>query len=148
MPEARKAETSRKTAETAIRLSIDLDGSGASQVATGIGFFDHMLVLFARHGVFDLEVVAEGDLGVDFHHTVEDVGIVLGGAVGRALGDKSGICRYGFAYVPMDEALVRVVVDLSGRPFLAYSPPARVEAEIFRFSLWRNFSGRLRRMRA
>ena len=125
---SRRAEICRTTAETTIRISLDLDGSGNSRVQTGIGFFDHMLVLFAKHGAFDLEVAAEGDLEVDFHHTVEDVGIVLGQCVAQALGDKSGVCRYGFAYVPMDEALLRAVVDLSGRPFLAYMCPPCVEA--------------------
>lgn len=125
---ARVASIDRKTSETDISLRLDLDGSGTSQVATGIAFFDHMLTLFARHGLFDLTVRADGDIAVDFHHTVEDTGITLGQALTRALGDKAGIRRYGHACVPMDEALVRVVVDLSGRPYLAYTAPEAVEA--------------------
>lgn len=123
----RKARVERATSETAISLELDVDGGGEARVATGIGFFDHMLTLFARHGLFDLELAARGDLDVDFHHTVEDTGITLGQALTKALGDKAGIRRYGTSYVPMDEALVRVVVDLSGRPFLAYNAPADVE---------------------
>jgi imidazoleglycerol-phosphate dehydratase len=118
---ARTATLERKTAETSISLTIDLDGSGKSEVSTGIGFFDHMLALFAKHGLFDLRVVAEGDLHVDYHHTVEDTAIVLGEAIKLALGDKAGIRRYGLCYAPMDEALVRCVVDLGGRPYLAYN---------------------------
>ena len=123
----RKARVERATSETAISLELDVDGGGEARVATGIGFFDHMLTLFARHGLFDLELAARGDLDVDFHHTVEDTGITLGQALTKALGDKAGIRRYGTSYVPMDEALVRVVVDLSGRPFLSYNAPADVE---------------------
>lgn len=125
---ARAASIDRKTSETDIHLTLDVDGSGASTLATGIAFFDHMLTLFARHGLFDLDVSAKGDLEVDFHHTVEDVGITLGQAFARALGDKAGIRRYGHAYVPMDETLVRAVVDFSGRPFLEYRAPGGVEA--------------------
>lgn len=125
---ARVASIDRKTSETDISLRLDLDGSGTSQVATGIAFFDHMLTLFARHGLFDLTVRADGDIAVDFHHTVEDTGITLGQALTRALGDKTGIRRYGHALVPMDETLVRVVLDLSGRPYLAYTAPETVEA--------------------
>ncbi|TVR49136.1 MAG: imidazoleglycerol-phosphate dehydratase HisB [Puniceicoccaceae bacterium] len=120
MAEPRKATVTRKTAETDIRLSLDLDGSGAGAIDTGIPFFDHLLTLFARHGHFDLEVKAEGDLAVDYHHTVEDVGLVLGDAFAQALGERRGIRRYGFFYLPMDEALARVVVDLGNRPFLAW----------------------------
>lgn len=123
----REATVERKTSETAILLRLAVDGSGKSRLSTGIPFFDHMLTLFARHGLFDLELDAKGDLEVDCHHTVEDTGITLGQALTKALGNKAGIRRYGHAYVPMDEALVRVVVDLSGRPFLAYSAPADVE---------------------
>jgi imidazoleglycerol-phosphate dehydratase len=126
MPRATSID--RKTSETDIRLSLEVDGSGASTVRTGIPFFDHMLTLFARHGLFDLEAAATGDIDVDLHHTVEDTGIVLGQAFTRALGDKKGIRRYGHAYVPMDETLARVVVDLSGRPFLEYRAPGGVEA--------------------
>ncbi|SIR17160.1 imidazoleglycerol-phosphate dehydratase HisB [Pseudacidovorax sp. RU35E] len=117
-PPARIAEVARNTAETKIRVRVDLDGSGKAQLATGIGFFDHMLDQIARHGLIDLDVQCEGDLHIDGHHTVEDVGITLGQAVARAVGDKKGIRRYGHAYVPLDEALSRVVVDFSGRPGL------------------------------
>ena len=111
----RSAEIFRKTHETDVRLSLELDGSGTSEVQTGIGFFDHMLTLLARHGLFDLEVAADGDLEVDGHHTVEDVGICLGQALAEALGDKEGIGRYGGLVLPMEETLVTVAVDLSGR---------------------------------
>jgi imidazoleglycerol-phosphate dehydratase len=116
----RAAERRRTTRETDVRVRIDLDGRGEATVATGIGFLDHMLSQVARHGHFDLEVSCQGDLHIDGHHTVEDVAITLGEALGEALGDKAGITRYGAAYVPMDETLVRAVVDLSGRPFLVY----------------------------
>lgn len=121
--EARRAAISRRTAETDITLSLNLDGRGEARIATGIGFFDHMLTLFAKHGLFDLEVTAKGDLEVDFHHTVEDVGIVLGQAVRQALGDKKGLVRYGSMLLPMDETLARVVIDLSGRAYLEYRAP-------------------------
>lgn len=114
----RIAEVSRNTAETRIRVKINLDGTGQSRLATGIGFFDHMLDQIARHGLIDLDIVAEGDLHIDGHHTVEDIGITLGQAVAQAVGDKKGIRRYGHAYVPLDEALSRVVIDFSGRPGL------------------------------
>ena len=114
----RKARKYRKTSETEISLSLGLDGKGLGKIKTGIPFFDHMLNLFARHGLMDLDVKAKGDLDVDMHHTVEDVGIVLGQALATALGKKEGIRRYGCAHVPMDETLARVVVDLSGRPYL------------------------------
>jgi len=116
----RKAELSRKTTETDIELSLDLDGMGLSAVESGIGFFDHMLNLFAKHGLFNLTVEAKGDLDVDAHHTVEDIGIVLGNAIRTALGDKKSIKRYGHSFVPMDETLVMVVIDLGGRPFLVF----------------------------
>ncbi|MFQ3671071.1 MAG: imidazoleglycerol-phosphate dehydratase HisB [Verrucomicrobiia bacterium] len=119
----REARLKRDTLETRIDLRLDVDGEGKSRVATGIPFFDHMLTLFARHSLMDLEVQASGDLEVDYHHTVEDVGIALGTALKNALGDKRGICRYGYAYVPMDETLSRVVVDLSGRAFLELRAP-------------------------
>lgn len=115
---ARTAEVVRNTKETQIRVQLNLDGSGQSQLSTGIGFFDHMLDQIARHGLIDLMIDAKGDLHIDGHHTVEDVGITLGQAVAKALGDKAGLRRYGHAYVPLDEALSRVVVDLSGRPGL------------------------------
>ncbi len=110
----------RKTNETQIKLTLSVDGAGKAEAATGVGFFDHMLILFAKHGLFDLTVKADGDLDVDAHHTVEDTGIVLGQALSRALGDKQGIRRYGTAFVPMDEALAMVALDISGRPFLQY----------------------------
>ena len=115
---ARTAEVQRDTKETRIRVRLDLDGSGASELATGIGFFDHMLDQVARHGLIDLQVHCQGDLHIDGHHTVEDVGITFGQAMARAVGDKAGLRRYGHAYVPLDEALSRVVVDFSGRPGL------------------------------
>jgi imidazoleglycerol-phosphate dehydratase len=117
-PASRCAEVRRDTKETRIRVRVDLDGRGEAALATGIGFFDHMLDQIARHGLIDLEVEAAGDLHIDGHHTVEDVGITLGMAVAQAVGDKRGITRYGHAYVPLDEALSRVVVDFSGRPGL------------------------------
>ena len=117
---ARVGEIVRETKETQIRVRIDLDGSGAARVSTGIGFFDHMLDAFARHGLFDIAVEAKGDLHVDGHHTVEDTGIALGQAIAQALDDRSGLRRYGDAIVPLDEALVRAVVDVSGRPYLSY----------------------------
>ena len=116
----RQAELSRDTLETKIRVRLDLDGSGKSQLNTGIGFFDHMLDQIARHGCFDIEIECAGDLHIDGHHTVEDVGIALGQAFAKAVGDKKGLTRYGHAYVPLDEALSRVVVDLSGRPGLEF----------------------------
>jgi imidazoleglycerol-phosphate dehydratase len=117
---SRHAEIARNTKETRIRVRVDLDGTGQATVKTGIGFFDHMLEAFARHGLLNLEVECTGDLQVDGHHTVEDVGIALGQAIARALGDRSGIRRYADASVPLDEALVRCVVDVSGRPYLSY----------------------------
>src|SRR5437667_6016289 len=116
----RKATKSRKTNETEIRVSLDLDGSGEYKIGTGIPFFDHMLAQLARHGYFDLEIDAKGDLEIDGHHTVEDTGWVLGQALREALADRRGITRFGHAYVPLDEALTRVVIDLSGRPYLVY----------------------------
>jgi len=116
----RTAERERRTRETDVRVRIDLDGTGRAAVHTGIGFFDHMLEALARHGLLDLEVRCEGDLQVDGHHTVEDVGIVLGEAIGAALGDRAGVRRFADATVPLDEALVRAAIDLSGRPFLSY----------------------------
>jgi imidazoleglycerol-phosphate dehydratase len=114
----RRASIRRDTKETKIGVSVDLDGKGAARIATGIGFFDHMLDQIARHGTIDLEIDAQGDLHIDGHHTVEDVGIALGMAVAEAVGDKRGLTRYGHAYVPLDEALSRVVIDFSGRPSL------------------------------
>ena len=118
-----RAEIARATAETEIQASLALDGTGRVQVATGIGFLDHMLTALGRHALFDLAVTAKGDLHIDFHHTTEDVGIVLGQALKAALGDKRGIRRYGQALIPMDEALAEAAVDISGRPFLAWSVP-------------------------
>lgn len=120
MAEQRIAQKTRNTAETRISLSLNIDGSGKSDIDTGIPFFDHMLTLFARHGLFDLELKAEGDLSVDYHHTVEDVGLVLGQVVKAALGEKRGIARYGFFILPMDETLARVALDLSNRPAFVY----------------------------
>lgn len=117
-------EVERKTKETAIRVSLILNGSGQSEISTGIPFFDHMLTLFAVHGFFDLGVKAKGDLDVDFHHTVEDVGLVLGDAFDQALGNRKGIKRFGHAATPMDDALTAVTVDLSKRPFLVYHVPS------------------------
>ncbi len=119
----RTAQVTRQTAETRISVELNLDGSGVSKLATGIGFFDHMLDQIARHGLVDLAVHAEGDLHIDGHHTVEDVGITIGQALAKALGDKKGVRRYGHAYVPLDEALSRVVVDFSGRPGLVWHVP-------------------------
>ena len=118
---ARTATLTRTTSETDISLTLDLDGSGRAEIATGIGFLDHMLTALTRHALFDLTVVAKGDLHVDFHHTTEDVGIVLGRAIAQAVGDKRGIARFGHALVPMDEALAEAAIDVSGRPFLAWS---------------------------
>jgi imidazoleglycerol-phosphate dehydratase len=138
----RRAVVERKTRETDIRLFLDLDGQGRSEIATGIGFLDHMLTAFATHGRFDLEVSARGDLHVDAHHTVEDVGIVLGQALKQALGDKAGIVRFGHAYVPLDEALSRCVVDLSGRPWLHFDVTFKARAvgtmptELFEDFFW------------
>ncbi|MCF8208424.1 MAG: imidazoleglycerol-phosphate dehydratase HisB [Rhodoferax sp.] len=122
-PPQRTAEVTRNTAETRIRLKLNLDGTGLSRLSTGIGFFDHMLDQIARHGLIDLEIEADGDLHIDGHHTVEDVGIALGQAVHQAMGDKKGIRRYGHAYVPLDEALSRAVIDFSGRPGLVLDIP-------------------------
>jgi imidazoleglycerol-phosphate dehydratase len=117
----RRAEISRETKETKVRLSVNLDGSGKGSIHTGVGFFDHMLDLLSRHSLIDLEIEADGDLEVDAHHTIEDVGIVLGQALERALGDKRGISRYGWAIVPMDESLAQVAIDLSGRPAFVFN---------------------------
>jgi imidazoleglycerol-phosphate dehydratase len=119
----RQAEVVRNTAETKITARVNLDGTGTSKLATGIGFFDHMLEQIARHGLIDLDIQADGDLHIDGHHTVEDVGITLGQAIYKAVGDKKGIRRYGHAYVPLDEALSRVVIDFSGRPGLIMNVP-------------------------
>ena len=124
MSTPRTANRSRKTAETSIELSINIDGSGVSQIDTGIPFFDHMLTLFSKHGLFDLNVKTTGDIEVDYHHTIEDTGIVIGDCLREALGTKEGIRRYGCAYLPMDETLARVVVDLSNRPHLEFRAPA------------------------
>ncbi len=120
----RVSTVTRRTAETDIVLTLALDGAGTAQIATGVPFFDHMLTLFAKHGLFDLSVKAKGDVEVDYHHTVEDVGLVLGQAFKEALGDKIGIRRYGFFILPMDESLARVVVDVGGRPHLVYQAEA------------------------
>ena len=119
----RKAAIARTTNETDIKLTLDLDGSGTAKVQTGVPFLDHMLNLFARHGIFDLNVSCKGDLEIDAHHSVEDIGICLGLALDKALGEKKGIVRFAHSYYPMDETLARVVVDLSGRPYLIYHVP-------------------------
>ena len=125
MTDVRRARVERRTSETEIDLTLVLDGSGRCEVGTGVGFFDHMLHAFARHGLFDLTLTCRGDLDVDAHHSVEDVGICLGQALAGALGDKAGIQRFGHAYVPMDDALARAVVDLSGRSYLALNAAFR-----------------------
>lgn len=135
----RRAQVERKTTETDISLSIDLDGRGSAEISTGIPFFDHMLSLMAMHGLFDLALRAKGDLEVDFHHTVEDVGIVLGAGIKQALGNGAGIKRFGEALVPMDEALVRVVLDISGRPYLGYRVKARGRIKDFSSELVESF---------
>ena len=136
----RTASIERNTAETRIAVRLTVEGTGASKIATKIPFFDHMLTLFARHSLVDLEVSADGDIEVDFHHTVEDVGISLGRAFAQALGDKKGIARYGWAYVPMDETLARAVIDFSGRPFLDFrAPPDASAIGAFPFSLVEEF---------
>ena len=122
MSTPRQARVERATSETRIELTLALDGEGKSEVSTGVGFFDHMLTAFARHGLFDLQLTCEGDLEVDAHHTVEDVGICLGQAIAEAVGGKEGIQRFGHSYVPMDDALARVVVDVCGRSYLVVSP--------------------------
>jgi imidazoleglycerol-phosphate dehydratase len=121
----RIAEIERKTKETDIKLTLNLDGKGASSIDTGIPFLDHMLELLSAHGFIDIDVTAKGDTEIDYHHTVEDLGICLGRAINKALGDKKGIERYGFAIVPMDEALARVVIDISNRPYLSYNVPLK-----------------------
>ena len=121
----RTANIERNTRETQIRLSVDIDGEGRADVQTGIGFFDHMLQLLAKHSLMDLTVKATGDLAVDYHHTVEDVGLVLGKALDAALGERKGIVRYGFASIPMDEALCETSLDLGGRPFLVFQCPMK-----------------------
>ena len=136
----RSAQIERKTSETAIRIDLTIDGRGQSSIATKIPFFDHMLTLFARHSLVDLNVQADGDIDVDFHHTVEDTGIALGQAFAQALGDKRGIRRYGWALLPMDETLARVVVDFSGRPYLEYRAPQGVASiGAFAFQLVEEF---------
>jgi imidazoleglycerol-phosphate dehydratase len=141
-PSARRATIRRKTRETDIVLAFDLDGTGRSRISTGIGFLDHMLTAFATHGRFDLDVTCKGDLHVDAHHSVEDVGIALGDALIQTLGDKKGIVRFGHAYVPLDEALSRCVIDLSGRPFLHYDVTFRAKelgtmpTELFEDFFW------------
>lgn len=124
MKKKRSASIDRTTRETQVRIRLNLDGAGKARVSTGMPFLDHMLCLLARHALIDLEIKAKGDMEVDLHHTVEDVGLCLGAAVDRALGNRAGIRRYGWAYAPMDDALSRAVVDFGGRPFLVYSPAA------------------------
>ncbi|MBI4456162.1 MAG: imidazoleglycerol-phosphate dehydratase HisB [Acidobacteria bacterium] len=142
---SRCAKVERKTRETEVRVEIDLDGSGRCDIKTGIGFLDHMLDLFGNHGSFDLNVTCKGDLQIDPHHSVEDTGICVGQAVMQALGEKRGITRYGFFYAPMDEALARVAIDLSGRPHFVYRVPTRdgcvgdLPFELLE-EFWRSFS--------
>ncbi|MEX2580816.1 MAG: imidazoleglycerol-phosphate dehydratase HisB [Verrucomicrobiales bacterium] len=138
----RSSSTARTTGETDISLELVVDGTGRSSIDTGVPFFDHMLTLFAKHGRFDLEVRAKGDIEIDYHHTVEDVGIVLGKAVTEALGEKRGIRRYGSGLFPMDETLARVALDVSGRPFLRFDAPDSVPhiGEKFNFTLVEEFS--------
>ncbi len=136
----RGALLERETAETRVRIQWNLDGQGKPDIKTGIPFFDHMLTLFAVHGFFDLEIEAAGDLDVDFHHTVEDIGLVLGEVLNKALGDRKGICRYGHAVTPMDETLTMVSIDLSNRPYLVYNvPPSRTAGTHFDAHLAREF---------
>ena len=136
--EARRATITRRTKETAISASVDLDGTGAYEIATGVGFLDHMIEQLARHSLIDITLKAKGDLHIDQHHTTEDAGIVLGQAVAKALGDKKGIARYGAAYLPMDETMTRVALDVSGRPFLVWrveftrSKIGDMDTELFR----------------
>ena len=145
----RAANKRRTTRETDVQVNIDLDGRGESKIATGIGFLDHMLELFARHGLFDLEVACSGDLHIDAHHSVEDIALTIGEAFAEALGDKKGIVRFGAAYVPMDETLARTVVDLSGRAFLVYRV-AKIRDSVGELDVelvehfWRSFSGEVR----
>jgi imidazoleglycerol-phosphate dehydratase len=141
MSAPRTAKIERKTAETDIRMELNVDGSGRCESHTGIGFLDHMLTLFAKHGLFDLKVTVKGDLEVDYHHTVEDTGIVLGQCFKDALGDKAGIRRYGWCLLPMDETLAQIALDLSGRPLLVYTVPERVDCigAAFHFQLVEEF---------
>ncbi len=141
MAESRKHQLHRKTGETEVRIEFNLDGTGVSSISTGVPFFDHMLTLFAKHGRFDLTVEAQGDTEIDYHHTVEDTGIVLGQALHAALGEKRGIFRYGSGLFPMDETLARVALDVSGRPFLEYRAPSGVPhvGEKFNFTLVEEF---------
>jgi imidazoleglycerol-phosphate dehydratase len=136
----RTGELERITKETRIRAKFSLDGNGLHEVSSGIGFFDHMLVLFTVHGLFDLNLTAQGDLEIDWHHTVEDVGLVLGAVIGKSLGDHKGICRYGNSVVPMDDALAQVTVDLSNRPYLVFNVPEQMPRQNdFDISLAREF---------
>ncbi len=141
MSQERRSSITRRTGETDIQLDLGIDGTGLSTISTGVPFFDHMLTLFAKHGRFDLTVKALGDIEIDFHHTVEDTGIVLGQAFREALGEKRGIFRYGSGHFPMDETLVRVALDVSGRPFLDYRGPDGVPhvGEKFNFTLVEEF---------
>ncbi len=140
MARARVAERNRNTAETRIALKLNVDGRGESKIETGVPFFDHLLTLLARHAMFDLDVKVDGDIEVDYHHTVEDVGLALGEALREAIGDKRGMTRYGFFILPMDECLGRVAVDLGGRPFLAYEcAPASLYVRDFNILLVKEF---------
>lgn len=140
MVKDRIAEVKRKTAETVIRIRLEMDGEGKQDISTGIAFFDHMLTLFSVHGFFSLSTTANGDTDIDFHHTVEDVGLVMGDAFNQALGDRKGIKRYGHAVTPMDDALAAVTIDLSNRPFLVFNvPPVEGKGQNFDLSLTKEF---------
>lgn len=141
---ARIAEVQRKTKETEIKMVLNIDGDGEYKISTGIGFFDHMLQLFCHHGKFNIQVEAKGDLHIDDHHTIEDVGIVLGQAFLKAISDKRGIKRYSHIILPMDEALIMVAIDISGRPYLAFDVDFRLpKLGEMNSQWWLNFSGRL-----
>ena len=128
MSNTRTAEQKRDTAETKVEIKINIDGTGQSKINTGVAFFDHMLTLFSKHSLCDLEIFADGDIEVDYHHTVEDVGIVLGKCIKEALGNKKGLYRYGWSLLPMDETLSRVAVDFGGRPYLSFKAPEKIES--------------------
>ena len=140
MSNSRTAEQKRDTAETKVEVKIDIDGCGQSKINTGVAFFDHMLTLFSKPSLCDLEIIADGDIEVDYHHTVEDVGIVLGSCIKEALSDKKGIYRYGWSLLPMDETLSRVAVDFGGRPYLSFNAPEKIESiREFSFGLVEEF---------
>ncbi len=140
MSNTRTAEQKRDTAETKVEIKINIDGTGQSKINTGVAFFDHMLTLFSKHSLCDLEIFADGDIEVDYHHTVEDVGIVLGKCIKEALGNKKGLYRYGWSLLPMDETLSRIAVDFGGRPYLSFKAPEKIESiREFSFGLVEEF---------